>query len=114
MFAWARIDKVESVCLITDGRDLTDVSSVALDVSSKTSVSLTKILFAEFIGSQPTYIDSKPNAEKMLAEADCALLIGDPALVVDETRFRKFDLANEWNNRTELGFIFCNVDMSLG
>ena len=100
------IDKVESVCLITDGRDLTDVSSVALDVSSKTSVSLTKILFAEFIGSQPTYIDSKPNAEKMLAEADCALLIGDPALVVDETRFRKFDLANEWNNRTELGFIF--------
>lgn len=100
------IDKVESVCLITDGRDLEDVSSVALDVSSRTSVSLTKIIFREFIGSSPTYTDSKPDAESMLESADCALLIGDPALVVDEKRFRKFDLASEWNARTGLGFIF--------
>lgn len=100
------IDKVDSVCLITDGRSLEEVSSVALDVSSKTSVSLTKILFAEFIGANPSYQDSKPDPEKMLQTADCALLIGDPALIVDENRFRKFDLATEWNRYTGRGFIF--------
>jgi chorismate dehydratase len=100
------IHKVESVCLITDGRSLEEVSSVALDISSKTSVSLAKILFAEFIGNKPVYQDSKPDADLMLKSADCALLIGDPALMVDESKFRKFDLATEWNRRTGLGFIF--------
>lgn len=100
------IDRVDSVCLITDGRSLEDVSSVALDVSSRTSVSLTKILFAEFMGGGREYIDSRPDPEEMLRIADCALLIGDPALTVDESRFRKFDLATEWNSRTGYGFIF--------
>lgn len=100
------VGSVDSVCLVTDGRSLEEVSSVALDVSSRTSVSLTKILFAEFVGRTPRYIDSKPDAEKMLEHADCALLIGDPALIVDESRFRKFDLASEWNGRTGHGFIF--------
>ena len=36
--------KVQSVCLVTDGRDLTDVKTVSLDASSQTSVVLTKIL----------------------------------------------------------------------
>ena len=34
--------KVRSVCLVTKGEDLRDVKTVALDVSSKTSVALTK------------------------------------------------------------------------
>ena len=44
--------------------------------------------------------------EAMLAESDCALLIGDPALVIDETVYRKFDLAALWKNFTGLGFVF--------
>src|SRR6187549_2633328 len=35
-------ERVRSVCLVTDGRDLADVRSVALDTSSRTSVVLTK------------------------------------------------------------------------
>src|SRR5262245_22727869 len=39
--------QVRSVCLVTMGEDLTDVRSVALDVSSRTSIALTKIIFRE-------------------------------------------------------------------
>jgi len=41
-------ERVRSVCLITKGEDLSNVKSVALDVSSKTSVVLTKIIFRNF------------------------------------------------------------------
>src|SRR4029078_12431190 len=37
-------ERVRSVCLITKGGDLEQVRSVALDISSKTSVALTKII----------------------------------------------------------------------
>ena len=99
-------EKVRSVCLVTKNVDLSDVETVALDISSRTSVALTKIIFQEFYGFQPKYKEAQPNIEEMLAEADCALLIGDPALTVDETKYRKFDLAETWKSFTGCGFVF--------
>ncbi len=99
-------EKVRSVCLVTKSADLIDVETVALDVSSRTSVALTRIIFAEFLEKTPTYREAKPNIEAMLAEADCALLIGDPALTVDESKYRKFDLAETWKSFTGFGFVF--------
>ncbi len=106
-------ERVRSVCLVTKDKDLKDVNSVALDVSSLTSVVLTKIIFREFLGSEPKWIDAQPNVDTMLAEADCALLIGDPALAVSEPpavagglTLRTFDLAELWHNYTGLGFVF--------
>ena len=99
-------EKVRSVCLVTKGADLIDVETVALDVSSRTSVALTKIIFAEFLSVEPIYREAKPDIETMLAENDCALLIGDPALTVDESKYRKFDLAEEWKHFTGFGFVF--------
>ena len=99
-------ERVRSVCLVTKGADLKDVKTVALDVSSKTSVSLTKIIFREFYNSEPHYTESKPNLEKMLSGFDCALLIGDPSLMIDETKYRKFDLAETWKSFTGFGFVF--------
>jgi Predicted periplasmic solute-binding protein len=119
--------RVRSVCLITKGEDLRDVKTVALDVSSKTSVALTKIIFREFLGFEPEWTTAAPNAQKMLEQADCALLIGDPALMIPdsdfktadlkegkigdqnsklENRFRKFDLVEVWREFTGLGFVF--------
>ncbi|HSK74000.1 MAG TPA: menaquinone biosynthesis protein [Pyrinomonadaceae bacterium] len=98
--------KVRSVCLITKGEDLRDVKTVALDVSSKTSVALTKIIFREFLNFEPQYKSAKPNLDEMLKNSECALLIGDPALIIDETKFRKFDLAEVWNSFTGFGFVF--------
>ena len=77
-------EKVRSVCLVTKGKDLKDVKTVSLDISSKTSVALTKIIFKEFLDFEPRYKISKPNLTEMLDESDCALLIGDPALMISE------------------------------
>lgn len=98
--------EVKSVCLATNGKDLDQVKSVSLDVSSKTSVGLTKIVFREFLGFEPKWADSKPDLDRMLEESDCGLLIGDPALTIDESRYRKFDLGGLWHKYTGLGFIF--------
>ena len=86
-------ERVRSVCLITRGQDLEQVRSVALDVSSKTSVALTKIIFREFLGFEPSFKSSEPDIDAMLADADCALLIGDPALSIAECGSRNADLS---------------------
>ncbi len=99
-------EKVKSVCLVTKGEDLENVKSVALDISSRTSVALTKIIFREFLEIEPNYKTAQPNLKEMLADADCALLIGDPALIIDETKYRKFDLAETWKKHTNFGFVF--------
>lgn len=102
-------ERVRSVCLVTRGRELKDVRSVALDVSSRTSVALTEIIFREFIGVVPDFSPAKPNLDEMLAAADCALLIGDPALVIrkeNDAGLRKFDLAEVWREFTGCGFVF--------
>ena len=110
-------EKVRSVCLVTKGEDLRDVKTVALDVSSKTSVALSKIIFREFLGFEPNWKTAEPNLSAMLADADCALLIGDPALSIAELnatddgqrttdQIRKFDLAETWKSFTGFGFVF--------
>lgn len=99
-------ERVRSVCLVTRELDLRDVKSVALDVSSRTSVALARIIFQEFYGFAPVYRAAKPNLPEMLAAADCALLIGDPALGVDRAKYRKFDLAEIWKKHTGFGFVF--------
>src|SRR6476620_10075074 len=73
-------ERVRSVCLVTKGEDLESVRTVSLDVSSRTSVALTKIIFREFLGFEPEWRDAKPDIDAMLDESDAALLIGDPAL----------------------------------
>ncbi|HJS52469.1 MAG TPA: menaquinone biosynthesis protein [Pyrinomonadaceae bacterium] len=121
-------NKVCSVCLVTDGRELADATSVSLDASSQTSVVLTKILFREFLGFEPRWRDSEPDIETMLAESDAALLIGDPALTIASSdpkskiqNSRSFDLAELWHQYTGLGFVFamwmtrratCNIDFA--
>jgi chorismate dehydratase len=47
-----------------------------------------------------------PDLDNMLASCDAALLIGDPALQVDRTRYVTLDLAEEWNARTGKAFVF--------
>lgn len=105
--------QVRSVCLVTRGKPLEAVRTVALDTSSRTSVVLTKILFREFLGFEPEWRDAGPNVDEMLASSDCALLIGDPALRVTapapeaaQPAVRTFDLAEQWHQHTGLGFIF--------
>jgi chorismate dehydratase len=47
-----------------------------------------------------------PNIEKMLAQHDAGLLIGDPALQIDRSRYHTLDLAEEWIRHTGKPFVF--------
>ena len=99
-------EQVKSVILVTKGEDLRDAKSVALDISSKTSIALTSIIFREFFGREPKFVSHEPDVEKMLAKHDAALLIGDPALRVDRKKYRVSDVAEIWREFTGKGFVF--------
>src|SRR4030088_2488016 len=47
-----------------------------------------------------------PNVEKMLAVHDAALVIGDPALQVDRTRYLTIEVVEEWIRYTGKPFVF--------
>ncbi len=83
-----------------------NVRSIALDTSSMTSVALTKVIFEKWLGSGRTFAPMEPDLDKMLAAYDAGLLIGDPALQVDRSRYRTLDLAEEWIRRTDKPFVF--------
>jgi len=75
------------------------------------SVALTKILFAKWLGGARDYKPMAPDLDAMLDKkrpgaCDAALLIGDPALQVDRTRYFTLDLAEEWKARTGKSFVF--------
>jgi chorismate dehydratase len=99
-------NRVRSVCLVTRDKELSEVRSCALDVSSRTSAAATKIIFKEFIGLEPEWRLAEPDIETMLAGSDSALIIGDPALKLSSADYRVFDIAELWNKFTGLGFVF--------
>ncbi|MGA8438927.1 MAG: menaquinone biosynthesis protein [Candidatus Sulfotelmatobacter sp.] len=82
------------------------IRTVALDTSSMTSVALTKVLFEKWLGGGRTFTPMPPDIEKMLAEHDAGLVIGDPALQIDRSRYLALDLAEEWIRHTGKPFVF--------
>ena len=96
---------VRSILLVSKV-PLDKIRSVALDTSSLTSVALTRVLFAKWWGAGRTFTPVAPDVEKMLQEHDAGLVIGDPALKVDRSRYLSFDLAEEWIRLTGKPFVF--------
>ena len=101
----AATHEVKSVLLVSRV-PIPEVKKVALDQNSRTSAVLLRILLRERFQIEPEYTHERPDPERMLAEADAALLIGDPALRVDRERYLVHDLAAEWHAMTELPFTF--------
>ena len=95
---------VRSVNLYLRGT-LDAVRRVALDTSSRTSVALCRILLRERLGRDPEYVERPPDLDAMLADADAALLIGDPALYA-QTDAERLDLGEGWSMLTGLPFVF--------
>ena len=92
--------------LLVSNLPLEKIRSVALDTSSITSVALIKILFEKWLGGGRTFTPMAPDIEKMLTAHDAGLLIGDPALQIDRTRYFTLDLAEEWIRHTGKPFVF--------
>lgn len=83
-----------------------EIRQLALDESSRTSAVLVQVLLAERFRVRPAVAPFRPELDAMLATADAALLIGDPALHVDRSRYEVIDLAAEWRALTGLPFVF--------
>lgn len=84
---------------------LGDVRRVALDTSSRTSAGLAKVLLPGLVGREPEWAPGRPDVDGMLAEADAALVIGDPALAYRGDAAR-LDLGELWTRETGLPFVW--------
>jgi chorismate dehydratase len=112
----AALDRVRSIILVVRLQEgLSAVRTIAADTSSLTSCAYTRILFEIFWKVPAVFIPHLPDLESMLAVADAALLIGDPALLALEDmearalrtgeRLLYLDLAHEWHSFTGLPWI---------
>jgi len=77
--AIASKNRVRSLLIIAK-KPVAEVRSIALDRSSRSTQTLTRILCAEHWKIAPAFFEAPPNLKDMLKQADAALLIGDPAL----------------------------------
>jgi predicted solute-binding protein len=66
--------------LIIAKKPIEQVKSFALDGSSRSTQTLTRILCAEKWKIAPKFFEASPDLGAMLQQADAALVIGDPAL----------------------------------
>lgn len=97
---------VRSILLVSEV-PVKEIRSVALDTSSMTSVALTRVLFANWWGNGETrFAAMDPDLDAMLRSHDAGLLIGDPALKVDRSKYVTYDLAEEWIRLTGKPFVF--------
>jgi chorismate dehydratase len=120
--AIASRDEVRSILLLVKnpgrlatGEALARVRSIAADTASRSSVVYARILFEHFHHTHPTFFDLPADPATMLASADAALIIGDPALLAREHRAQIdagldvpllwLDLAHLWRELTCLPWV---------
>ena len=98
---------VASVALFTR-RPLHEIRHIALDTSSRTSVTLIRVLCQHRYRITPEFVPHGPDLAVMVRDYDAALLIGDPALEADPNALdvTKIDLGEEWTAMTSLPFVY--------
>ncbi len=98
---------VRSILLISKVAP-TEIRTLALDASSRTSVLLARIVLQDRYGVTPQCVSMPPDLPAMLEAADAALVIGDPALRIDplQAPHTALDLGEEWLRMTGLPMVF--------
>lgn len=102
---------VRSVLLLSRFPDPADLHDrpLALTTHSQSSVQLLKLLFANHYRATPRYVRRPSDPERMLADHDGALVIGDDALLEYHrcsTGCHIIDIAAEWTIKTGYPFVF--------
>ena len=84
------------------------IRRLAVDSSSRTSVHLARVILRERFGAEPELTPAPPDLDQMLAHADAALIIGDPALRLtpEALPYEWLDLGAEWLTLTGLPMVF--------
>jgi chorismate dehydratase len=99
-------NRTESVYLFAT-KPLDRVSTVLADLSSLTSVLLSKVILHEKYGNDPQFFSgSTENIHDVLRLFDAALIIGDDAILAEKTDYDHYDLATEWYSITGFPFVF--------
>jgi chorismate dehydratase len=96
---------VRSILLVSH-KPIEQVNSIAADTSSRSSVALARILCRKLWGRERQIRSFPPDLDSMLAACDAALLIGDPALRIERSKYFVYDLAEQWRNFTGKPFVF--------
>jgi chorismate dehydratase len=108
--------RVRSLLLIRRAsQPLSNLRAVAADTASRTTIAYTRTLFQKWGNRSVSFLPMPANLDAMLAKADAAILIGDPALLALEDRSSRFertgeevvyhDLAEEWHALTGFPFV---------
>lgn len=94
---------------------LSNLRTVAADTASRTTIAYTRTLFQKWGNHSVRFLPMAADLDAMLAQADAAILIGDPALLALEGRSNRFekmgeevvyhDLAEEWHAVTGFPFV---------
>jgi predicted solute-binding protein len=98
-------ERVRSV-ILASRRPLEEARTVALDLSSRSSSAMARVLFKDLLKTEPEFHTAAPDLSEMLAHHDAALLLGDPALRADLAGLHVLDLAAGWRELTGLPFVF--------
>jgi len=98
---------VRSILLISTV-PVESIRALAVDSGSRTSVALARIILGESYHCFPEIFAHEPTLDRMLARADAALVIGDPALRLEpaELGLTTLDLGEEWVRWTGLPMVF--------
>jgi len=108
--------RVRSLLLVRRAaQPLSALRSVAADIASRTTIAYARILFHRWGNPAVPFLPLAADLDRMLAKADAAILIGDPALLALEERENRLartseelvyhDLAEEWTSLTNLPFV---------
>ena len=97
--------KVRSVAIVSE-RPLHELASIALDLSSRTSVVLARLLLARRQLTPHLFGADPVTAVASVKDRTGALVIGDAALDVESRFTHRLDLAEDWFEWTGLPFVF--------
>lgn len=109
-------DCVRSLLLVRRANQpLTAIRTVAADTASRTTIAYTRLMFRMWGNPAAEFVPMPADLDTMLARADAAIVIGDPALLALEERANRaerseeelayHDLAHEWRALTGLPFV---------
>lgn len=101
----ASLKSVKSVLLYSK-IEFSEIKTVGLDINSRTSVALIRILLTKYFGINPVYYPSEPDLQSMLKNYDAGLIIGDKALYFQPDDLKILDLGEYWFKLTGLPFVF--------
>jgi predicted solute-binding protein len=97
--------RVRTVLLISK-KEMKDIRTIGVDLRSRSSITLLKVLFMEHQNRLPSFNPMEPDLKCILAKNDAALIIGDETFNLRDTNgYKVLDLSSEWYKITGKPFV---------